>query len=81
MKEQLELNVDYPLLLPDVLDAIVAQTVEKFGTQLKAAWALGVTPQMISRRLNRHRKKTAQKTVSVQSGGSGNPSEQNPGTI
>lgn len=61
MKERLELSVEYPVSLPDVLDAIVVQTIDKFGTQLKAAWALNVTPQMISRRLNRQRKKLSAK--------------------
>jgi hypothetical protein len=61
MKEKLEISCEYPVSLADVMDGIIAQTVDKFGTQLKAAWALGITPQMISRRMNRQRRKLGTK--------------------
>lgn len=57
MKERLEISYEYPVSLSDVLDSIIVQTVEKFGSQVAAAAALGVTPEMVSRRLNRKRKK------------------------
>jgi len=57
MNDWLEIRCPIQTSLADIEDMIVSQVVEKCGTQLKAAYALGITPETISRRLNRHRKK------------------------
>ena len=57
MRDRLQIDCPLPTPLHDIVDMIIAQTVEKCGTQLKAAFALGITPEMISRRLNHRRRK------------------------
>jgi hypothetical protein len=56
-----QIKFEVPVVLPgslsEIVDEVIARTVKQAGTQLRAAFYLGVTPQMISGRLNHRRKK------------------------
>lgn len=54
---KLEITVKLPGSLNEFVDELISKTVQACGTQLRAAFYLGVTPTMISNRLNHRRKK------------------------
>jgi len=55
--EHIELNLPMDTPLEEVMDAWITAVVGRTGTQLRAAFNLHITPETISRRLNRHRKR------------------------
>lgn len=61
---RIELDLPMNTPLEEVMDAWITAVVAKAGTQLKAAVALRIRPETISRRLNRRRERpAATKTV------------------
>jgi hypothetical protein len=61
MSGRVVIDCELPVNLAELMDQIIAQVVEKTGSQFKAAIDLGIRPETISRRLSHRRRKAEKK--------------------